>query len=239
MTEQISQPSPRRQARIAGVLYLMTGGAAWAFMTRSTMIVRGDAAATAHNILAHEPLFRLAFGADLIAFAAYTGVAAMLYGLLKPVSRSLSLVAAFIGLAGCAISAVAALLQLAPLVLLGGQDYLAALTMPQLQALSLASLKLHGIGLNLGILFFGFYCLLIGCLIVGSTFIPRIIGVLMAIGGLSYLTYTFAGFLAPAFATQLYPYILVPPGLGEGSLLLWLIVFGVNAEKWRAQARAA
>jgi hypothetical protein len=84
------------------------------------------------------------------------------------------------------------------------------------------------------LVFFGFYCLLIGYLILRSTFLPRILGVLMAIGGLGWLT-----FLSPPLANYLSPYNLAPGILGEGSLTLWLLVMGVNAQRWKEQASAA
>ena len=239
MTDRVAVSSPRLNARIAGFVYLCTGAAVFAVFTRSTLIVGGDAMATAHNILASELVFRLAVASDLIAFAAYIGVTAILYELLKPVSRSLSLVAAFFGLAGCATSAVYSVNYLVPLILLGGQNYLAAFAPEQLHALALVSLKLSAIGATLGMMFFGFYCLLLGCLIIESTFLPRIIGVLLVITGLCYLAYTFASFLVPTFAAHLLPGILLPGLAGEGSLGLWLLVVGVNASKWQKQASAA
>ena len=84
------------------------------------------------------------------------------------------------------------------------------------------------------LVFFGFYCLLIGYLIFRSTFLPRILGVLMSLAGLGYLTY-----LSPELAYSLYPYNVVPGGLGEGLLTLWLLVFGVNGERWQNQAKKA
>jgi hypothetical protein len=80
--------------------------------------------------------------------------------------------------------------------------------------------------------FFGFYCLLIGYLIIRSTFLPRVLGVLMAIGGLGWLT-----FFSPTFATSLYPYNLSPGIIGEGALTLWLLIFGLNEQRWNEQAR--
>jgi len=103
----------------------------------------------------------------------------------------------------------------------------------QLQALALMFLKLYGQLFNMSFVFFGFYSLLIGYLIFRSTFLPRILGVLMAIAGLGWLT-----FLSPALAHDLSPYILAA-GIGEVSLTVWLLVAGVNAERWKEQAGAA
>jgi len=195
--------------------------------------VFGDAAATATNILAHESLFQLGFAANLIQFPCYVAVTGLFYDLFKPVNKSLSLLAAFFSLVGCAIGAVSCLFEFAPLTVLGGAPYLNVFTLEQLQALSLMFLKLYGQLFNISFVFFGFYCLLIGYLIFRSTFLPRILGVLMAIAGLGWLT-----FLSPALTHALSPYILAA-GLGEVSLTLWLLVAGVNAERWKEQAGAA
>lgn len=101
------------------------------------------------------------------------------------------------------------------------------------------ALRFHGQGYNVCLVSFGFTCLLIGYLICRSTFLPRILGVLMAIAGLCYLTNSFANFLSPAFARPLFPWILLPAFPGEFGLMLWLIVVGVNDQRWKEQASAA
>ena len=233
--QSIGEASPRRKARIAGVFYLleMLTGAFAIIFVGGRFFVFGDAAATATNILAHESLFQLGFAANLIQFACYVAVTGLFYDLFKPVNKSLSLLAAFFSLVGCAIGAVSCLFEFAPLTVLGGAQYLNVFTLEQLQALSLMFLKLYGQLFNISFVFFGFYCLLIGYLIFRSTFLPRILGVLMAIAGLGWLT-----FLSPALTHALSPYILAA-GLGEVSLTLWLLVAGVNAERWKEQAGAA
>jgi hypothetical protein len=234
MMERIVEASPRSLARIAGVFYLLemlTGGLA-VFVVRR-LVASGDAAVTATNILAHEPLFRLSFAANLLQFACYIAVTGLLYRLFKPVSRSLSLLAAFFSLVGCAIGAVSCFFQLAPLTILGGAQYLSVFKVEQVQALALMFFKLYVQCFNISFVFFGFYCLLIGYLIFRSSFLPRILGAGMAIAGLGWLT-----FLSPALARDLSPYILAA-GLGEVSLTLWLLIFGVNAQRWKEQAGAA
>ena len=233
--QSIGEASPRRKARIAGVFYLleMLTGAFAIIFVGGRFFVFGDAAATATNILAHESLFQLGFAANLIQFACYVAVTGLFYDLFKPVNKSLSLLAAFFSLVGCAIGAVSCLFELAPLTVLGGAQYLNVFKVEQLQALAFMFLKLYGQLFNISFVFFGFYCLLIGYLIFRSTFLPRILGVLMAIAGLGWLT-----FLSPALTHALSPYILAA-GLGEVSLTLWLLVAGVNAERWKEQASAA
>jgi hypothetical protein len=237
MVGRIAEGSPRFKARIAGLFYLLTILTRMfvEIFVRNRLVVSDDAAATAANILAHEPLWRWGFAADIIAFASYVALTALFYELFKPVNRSVSLVAAFFSLVACAVQAVSSLFHLAPLVLLGDTPYLRVFNVEQLEALALMFLRLRAQCYhNIGLVFFGLYCLLIGYLIFRSTFLPRIIGVLMMLAGLSYLM-----FLSPPLARYLQPYILFFPGVGQISLALWLLVFGVNDQRWKEQASAA
>lgn len=233
MMERMAEASPSFKARIAGVFYLLnilTGIIAEVFV-RGRLAVYSDAAVTAHNILAHEPLFRLGFASALICVACYIAVTALFYGLFEPVNRSLSLLAAFFSLVGCTIQAFICLFLLAPLVVLGGAQYLSVFRVEQLQALALMFLTFYGEGFTIAMVFFGFYCLLIGYLIFRSTFLPRILGVLLAIAGLGWVT-----FLSPPLGIYLFPYIAGTSALGEIPLELWLIVIGVNEQRWKEQA---
>jgi hypothetical protein len=233
MTERITEVSPRFKARMAGVFCLLTilmGVFSELFIT-GRLVVSGDAAGTAANILAHEPLFRLGFASDLLAIVCYIVVTALFYNLFEPVNRSISLLTAFFSLAGCAIGAVSCLFDLATLNVLGGAQYLSVFKMEQSQALALMFLKLRGQTTNIGLVFFGFYCLLIGYLIFKWIFLPRILGVLMALAGLAWLT-----FLSPPLANYLSPYNSALGLLGEGSLTLWLLIVGVNDQPWKQQA---
>ena len=237
MMERIAEASPRFKGRIAGVFYLLTTLTRMfvEIFVRNRLVVSDDAAATATNILAHEPLWWWGFAADILAFASYIALTALLYELFKHVNRSLSLVAAFFSLVACVVQAISSLFHLAPLVLLGGARYLNVFTVEQLQALALVFLRLRAAAYhNIGLVFFGLYCLLVGILILRSTFLPRILGVLMVLAGLSYVL-----FLSPPLVRSLQPYILVFPGVGQIALTLWLLVMGVNAQRWKEQASAA
>jgi hypothetical protein len=235
MMERIAEASPRPRARITGVVYLLyfLTAVLGEFFLRS-LVVSGDAAATANNILAHQPSFRLGLATGLIAVACYIALTALFYDLFKPVNRSLSFLAAFFSLVGCAILAFGSLFQLAPLVVLGGSQYLSVFTVEQLRALALMFLELNTQAGNIGVVFFGVYCLLIGYLIFQSTFLPRILGALMSLAGLGWLT-----FLSPPLANYLSPYNLVLGFLAELSLCLWLLVKGVDVQRWKDQASAA
>jgi predicted membrane protein len=236
MTEKITSTSPRAKARMAGVLYLIAGQAyAYAeFSVRGKLVVWGDAAATAHNILAHEPLFRWGFAAELISAVCFIAVTLLFYDLFKPVNKNLALLATFFSLTGCGIQALSSLFHYAPLVVLGGERYLGVFKVEQLQALALMFLSLRNLATNIYMEFFGCYNLLIGYLIFRSTFLPRILGVFLAIAGLTY-----QAFLSPPLASHLFPYLMAPAGaLGELSLVLWLMVMGVNPQRWKEQASA-
>ena len=239
MINSAVETSVRLRARVAGAFYLLTiimGVFAEVFV-RGTLVVGDDSAATAANIMAHVPLYRAGLAADLIMLACYIAVTLLFYGLFKPVGRSLSLLAAFFSLIGIAVLAVNSLTHVAPLVFLGGAHYLSAFETTQLQALALMSLKLHARGYNISGVFFGIYMLLLGYLIFRSGFLPRILGVLMAVGGLSYLTDSFAIFLLPMLVARL-PDIGIIGGIAELALCLWLLAMGVNVPKWAEKASA-
>ena len=237
MMGRITEASPRFQARMAGVIAWITTTSGFAIFVRSKLVVYGDAAATAHNILAHELLYRLAFAGDVLALL-YILYTLLLYNLFRPVSRSLSLLAAVLSLVGCAIQASICVFLLAPLVVLGDAQSFSAFNVEQSQALALTFLKLHDQGYTVSMVLFGSYNLLIGYLIFRSTFLPRILGVLLAISGLCYQISSFGEFLSPSFAAHLEPYVVVT-GMAELLLALWLVVVGVNVQRWKEQASAA
>jgi hypothetical protein len=237
MTKPNLELSPLFQARMAGGLWwLCIVSGIVGFVAGAPLIVANDATATAVNIQAKESLFRLGFAADLISGLSYVGVTAFIYYLLKPVSRSLSLLGAFFGLAGVAIGGVSWVIHLAPLLLLHGDQYLTAFTTSQLQAMSLAALKLQLQVFPIGMVFFGIQCVSVGYLVARSPFLPRILGVLLAIGGTCYLIASFANFLAPSFGPLLVPFMMPVALIGEGMLGLWLLVKGVNVQRWNEQA---
>jgi hypothetical protein len=234
ITDTIKQETnPRLIARMAGLFYLLTGGTAFAFFTRGKLFGGRDAAAIVSNILAHESLYRTAVVADLFGVGCYVVVTALLYRLFKRVNRSLSLVAAFCGVLGCAIQAGACCFDLAALTTAHGLSNAANVNPDQLQAAAQLLVRLHAQAFNIAILFFGFYCFLIGCLAFKSAFLPRILGVLMAIAGVAYVVNEVTVFLALQIAGHLSSYATTLGGLGELSLLLWLLIFGVNSQRWK------
>jgi hypothetical protein len=221
---------------MAGLFYLVTivAGVFAELFVRGAVMVSEDAAKTAANILAHETLYRSGLVADLVMLAAYIMVTALLYVLLKPAGAVLSLSAAFFSMIGIAVLAVGCLTHVIPLLLLRGHS-LAGWSVEQLQALALVSLRLHGRAYSISTVFFGTYCVLIGLLVFRSRFMPRFAGVLMAIGGASYIISSFLSFLFPA-ANAALPDITLLGLVGELALTLWLLIVGVNVVQWEACA---
>lgn len=198
------------------------------------LVVSGDAAATAANMLAHRGLFQLGFAVYLIEMACQIAMTALFYRLLKPAGRSVSLVAAFLGLTGGIIKTFSRLFFIAPLFILGGAHYLSVFSVEQLQALALLFLKVNDRGAGIALVFFGFYAILTGYLIIKSTFLPRILGALSVIGGFGWLT-----FLYPPLGGRLFPFIAIFAIFGAAALIFWLLVKGVNEERWKEQDSAA
>ncbi len=239
-TVRISESSPLLKARLAGMLYLIVivAGAFAEVFVRERLMVAGDAAATANNILTHELLYRLGFAAELVATAANMPLAVLFYDLFKRVNRSLAWLVVFFTLVGSAIEAVSLLAHFAPLILLGDGRYSSVFAAAQLQAEAYMSVQLFEIGFAIALVFFGFYCLVLGYLIFKSMLLPRAIGVLLAIEGLCYLINSFADFLAPEFAARFLT-ILKISGVAEIALCLWLLAAGINVQRWKQVAGAA
>ncbi len=236
VADRVAEASPRLMARMAGLFYLLTilaGVFAQGFVS-DKLVVFGDSSTTAINILTHKSLFQWGFTVYLIEMACQITSTALFYFLLKPVSRSVSLLAAFISLAGCTIKTLSRLFYIAAAFVLGGEHYLAVFNAEQLQALALLLLKVNDLGAGIALAFFGFFALLKGYLIVRSTFLPRILGVLSILAGLGLLT-----FLSPSFGNRMFAYVAAIALLGAVPQILWLLVFGVNEQRWKDQASAA
>jgi hypothetical protein len=236
MTSKTIATSPQVYARTGGALYLaiiILGAFAEGFVANK-LIVPGDAAATAHNILASPELWRLSVAGDLIVVLCAVPLLWIEYLLLKPVSKSLVLLAVMFNLVSLAVEAISKVFLLAVLPTLGTANYLAAFEPQQLQILANLALKSHDIAFNIALIFFGFTCLVNGYLIFKSGYFPKIIGILMQLAGLCYLVSCFAALFAPALASLLIPAILLPPLIGESSLCLWMLIKGVDVDKWNA-----
>ncbi len=238
MTEGSVEASPQLYARIGGVLYLIIivlGLFGEAFV-RDKLIVSGDATATAANLKSLESLWRFHIAAELFLLICAVGLLLILFVLLRPVSRDLALLAAFFNLVSIGVEAATTLYLLAALFPLGNAGDLKAFAPEQLYVMASLSLRSHSNGFGFSLIFFGCFCLVIGYLIFRSGYFPKAIGVLIQIAGLGYLTNSFALVLAPTFANRIFTIIAGPAFIGEASLCLWLLVKGVNLEKWKVKA---
>jgi hypothetical protein len=235
MTDQTVENSPQRYARTGGALYLaiiVLGAFAEGFVANK-LLVPGDAAATAHNILASPGLWRLSVAGDLIVVLCAVPLLWIEYLLLRPVSKQLVLLAVLFNLVSLAVEAISKVFLLVVMPTLGSADFARAFEPQQLQILANFALESHNIAFNIALIFFGFTCVVNGYLIFKSGYLPKVVGILMQIAGLSYLTACFAVLFAPAFADLIMPAILLPPLVGESSFCLWLLVKGVNVAKWK------
>lgn len=183
-----------------------------------------NSSATAHNILANEGLYRLGFAIPLAAVGLHMAWALMIYQLFRVVNQTINQLALLVILVGCAVQATAAVVYLSPLL------YLQA-GFTQVDTVMLL-ISLSHLTFDVYLVFFGAWCVLLGYLIIGSTFMPRVIGVLLVADGIGWMTY-----LVPPFATSIFAVIAVVAGVAEFSLLLWMLIFGVNNERWYEQAR--
>ena len=216
------------------LLSLVAGGFGEAYVP-SKLIVSADATATANNINAAVSLFRWGFAAYLVEATCDIALALMFYALLRPVSKDLALLAAFFGLVGTAVFAVAELFYFAPSLILGGAGYLKTFSPDQLNTLALLSLKLYAYSGGLFTVFYGMGWVFRGYLIFRSGYLPKLIGVLMTLGGLAFVVRNFALVLAPAYASGSLLLLMLPGGL---ALALWLLVKGVDVPKWEEEASA-
>jgi hypothetical protein len=221
----------KRTARIAGLLYLIVIVCAGFSegVVRSSLVVPGDAAATAANIAGSEMLFRAGFVADLVAFLSDLGITVLLYLLLRPVDRTVAMVAAALRLlAHPAIATVNLLNHFAALVLVGDAGYLGAFDPAQLEALALLAMDMHGYGYLIGGAFFGVHLLLLGWLLARSELFPSLLGLLIVAAAGGYIIESFGMFLFPAHESLYTTLVTVTAVLGEVSLALYLLVKGVR-----------
>jgi hypothetical protein len=234
MATQTVEARPQAYARIGGALYLLIivlGAFAEGFVANK-LIAPGDAATTAHNIMATPGLWQFSVAGDLVVVLCAVPLLWIEYLLLRPVSRQLVLLAVLFNVVSFAVEAISKLFLLVVMPTLGSPGYLKAFAPQQLEVLANLALRSHDIAFNIALIFFGFTCLVNGYLIFKSGYLPKLIGVLMQIAGLSYLMACFAALFAPALADVITPAILLPPLIGESSFCLWLLIKGVDVGRW-------
>jgi hypothetical protein len=224
----------RLVARVGGLLYLIIIilGALGEAVVRGSIVVPGNATATAANLRSMEWLWRLGVAGEVVLLTCAIALALILYVLLRPVSRDLALLAVFFNLVSIAIEGVGAVSLAAALLPMTGAGYVNAFTPEQLNVMALLSVRTHTAGFGIALIFFGVECVILGYLISRSGYMPRTIGVLMQVAGVCYVINSFALLLSPPLSSRLFPAILIPSLIAELSLALWLLVKGVRADNW-------
>lgn len=240
MKNNSRETTPATYARIAGVLYLIiTVAAIWAhFVIPEQFIIPGDAAATAANIAANETAFRLgAVGSELIILLSEVVLAVVLFELLKPVNKTLSLIAAVSRLAMTTIHGLNLLNYYFVLQLVNGADSLTAFAPEQVNTLMTLFLDAHNTGFTIGIAFLVLHVLILGYLIVQSGYFPKALGYLFFAAGVGYLVDTMGLLLVSSYTTTPALIALVI-AVAEVAFPLWLLVKGVNMDRWQDRALA-
>jgi hypothetical protein len=197
----------RLVARVGGVLYLIiiVLGALGEGVVRSSIVVPGNATATAAKLRSMEWLWRLGVAGEVVVLTCATALTLILYVLLRPVSRDLALMAVFFNLVSIAIEGVAAISLAAALFPLTNAAYVHAFTPEQLNVMAMLSVRSHSAGFGIALIFFGVECVILGFLIFRSGYMPRSIGVLMQIAGVCYVINSFAQLLSPPLRVGCFP----------------------------------
>src|SRR6266404_1257581 len=221
--------SLKKAARIAGATYLsmvITGPFSLIYVP-SKLIVRGNAAATADNILAHETMFRLAILADLFGSVIFICLAIALYRLLSGVNKTWAGLMVAFALVSAAVGFLNALNNIAALTLFRGAAFLAVFDKPQRDALGMLFVRLHSQGILIDEIFWGLWLFPFGLLVFRSGFLPRFIGVWLMINCFGWVVLSITAlFFPPYYETD---FRMAQPVLfGELAIMLWLLIKGAK-----------
>jgi hypothetical protein len=221
----------RNNARMAGFFYLIfILTTVLASYIRSTIIVSGDAAATANNIMGSELFFRIGFVTELVSAVFFLLAAWALYVLLKPVNKNLALLFLLLNLGGVAVECINALNLFAAIQLLSGANYLNVFQTGQLQAMAMSYLNLYTSGFIIAQIFFSAWLLPLGYLVYKSRFLPKFLGLLLILDFFGNMSWFLQGFLLPDYKILAYPGNAISL-IAEISLTAWLLIMAVKDTK--------
>lgn len=213
-------------AHQAGMLYfLFMIVAIFGEFFSPTFVVPGDAASTAHNITAGEASYRLGILTGFVTLLLFVFLVERLYKLFRDVNRGQALLMVLLVTVGVSVALANMLNKFAPLLLLSGADYLSVFTKPQLDALALGFLRFHSGGAIIAMAFWGLWLFPFGTLVIKSRFLPRVLGFLLLVAGLAYLTTSIISLTLPG-QRQLVSRIMMPLYLAEVPIILWLLIKG-------------
>jgi hypothetical protein len=234
MTKTSIETSPQVYARTGGALYLIiiALGIFAQVLVRDRIIVSGDAASTAAHLTSMESLWRFGIAAEFLAVICTVLLAMVYFFLLRPVSKELNLLATLFRLVAITVQAVSLVSLVAALFPLANTAFIKAFTPDQLYALANLAIRSHSYGYSVALLFTGCTFLVHGYLIFKSGYLPKALGVMIQIAGVGYISNGFAIILYPTIANLVFLAIILPVFISETSLSLWLLVRGVNIQKW-------
>jgi hypothetical protein len=232
---EVSAASAQRYARLAAALLVITvlAGGFGEMYVPSKLIVGSDATATAANLRASQPLFRAGFAAYLVEAICDITLAWIFFILLRPVHRDVAFLTVLLGIVSTATFAAAEMIYLASTLVLRDASYLSSFTGAQQSTIALLAVKTYGLGAGVFMVFYGIAMMLRGALMFRSGYLPKTIGVLLAIAGLGFTSRAFILVLAPRFASS---FLLVPMLVATVSMIFWFSVKGVDETKWDAVA---
>jgi hypothetical protein len=219
----------QKTARIAGLLYLaiVITGLFNLMYVPGKLIVKGDAAATASNFLAHQTLYRIDFAVGLLSTVIFMFLVLVLYRLFKEVNQQQAALMVILVLVQLPQSYVSQLLQIGAFELFRGADFLSVLGQSDREALGMMCIRLNGLGTHLSELFWGLWLFPLGSLVYRSGFLPRTLGVWLIINGVAYVALSMIGILIPEYVDIAYKFAF-PALLGEMAFMLWLVVMGAR-----------
>lgn len=223
----------KAKARQAGVLYLLLAIVAPFnhIYVPNALFVSGDATATARNIIDSELTYRFGIFSGLVGSVIFLFLVLSLYNLLKDVDRKQARLMVTLVVVAVAIGSVNLLIQIAPLIFLGGADFLSAFSKAELDALALAFLKLRNGGTYVAMIFWGLWLLPFGVLVIRSGFFPRLLGILLIVGGIAYVVLSFTGIVLPAYHQTVSQIGLPFYAVGELAMIVWLLVVGAKVQE--------
>ncbi len=227
----------RAQTRVAGVLYLLLAviGPFSLMYVPSSLYMAGDAAATAQKITTSMGLFRAGIVGDMLIVMIEVALSVLLYKLLAPVNKTLSLIATSARLGMTVVQAINVLNKLFVVLLLSGDVYLKAFDASQTQALAMLFLNANKEAVLIWEVFFGLHLIVLGYLVYKSGYFPAVLGILLVVAALSYLADGFGNLLLPQYAGVYTVFVSIAAPIGELAFTLWLLIKGVNAERWNKQ----
>lgn len=216
-------------ARIAGLLYLMIviTGLFTLMYTPSKLIVKGDAAATASNFLAHQILYRIDLVVSLLSVVFFMFLVLVLYRLFKEVNQQQAALMVILVLVQVPQAFVSQMLQIGAFELFRGADFLSVLGKSDREALGMLCIRLNSLGTHLSELFWGLWLFPLGLLVYRSNFLPRALGIWLFINGIAYVALSVTGLLFPEY-TDIVNKISFPALLGELAFTLWLVIMGAK-----------